>query len=104
MIKSVTLLAFTFMAMVFTNTAHAKPTESAIIDISATTCRDLLKADGAEEQEIMIFFHGYISGMKNITMVDIDAFSEASNTITDRCIEAPKSMLLDIFKSVRMAE
>lgn len=79
--------------------AQAQQAEEAeIIDLRETTCRMLLTFDGTEEEQVLIFFHGFMSGTQNNPMVDIAAFSEASAEITDTCIDNPEMTLLDAFK------
>lgn len=72
-----------------------------VIDIRETTCRMLLTFDGQEEEQAMIFFHGYMSGAEGNPVVDIAAFSEASAAITETCIDNPSMKLLDAFKAHR---
>lgn len=95
--------AITLLAIGLTGTAaFAQDSgDQDVIDIRETTCRMLLTFDGDEEEQAMIFFHGYISGTENNPVVDIAAFSEASAAITETCIDNPSMSLLDAFKAHR---
>ncbi|MEO0444105.1 MAG: HdeA/HdeB family chaperone [Pseudomonadota bacterium] len=95
------MLSLVFVAFSPLSHTASAPEQNSIIDISATTCRDLLRAEGEEEQEIMIYFHGYVSGIQGQTLVNINTFMEASSKITDRCIDKPDSQLLKVFQSIR---
>lgn len=71
------------------------------IDLGSITCRDFLKFGGDEEKSIITFLHGYISGTQNNTVIDLEAFGDASDKITDMCIDGPNQPLLNVFKANR---
>lgn len=82
--------------------AQSETTENdASIDVTQTTCRDMLLASGDEEENILIFFHGYMTGKKNETVINVDAFRDVSETILSDCIDNPDATLIAVFESKR---
>lgn len=70
------------------------------LDITQTTCRFLLRA-GPEQEAILIFHHGFLSGQRNEVIVDVDAFRAISHEVVDACIEDPDAKLVDVFEAHR---
>lgn len=89
-----------FAAMAFPASAQ-QDDDSGIIEMTEVTCRDLLLFDGDEEEKVLIFFHGYMSGLSKNTTVDVPTFGEASVSITETCIDAPDMKLMDAFAAHR---
>lgn len=71
------------------------------VQIPDITCREMLKMDGEEQQLTLVFLHGFMSGKAGMTEVDGPALMEATETIKDRCIDAPASTLISVFETVR---
>lgn len=79
--------------------AQSEPAEP--IDITQTTCRDLLLAPGDEETHIMIYFQGYVSGKRGETTADVDALSVAAGAVMSACVDDPSAKLLDVLLAKR---
>lgn len=75
--------------------------ESDLIDLAALTCRDFLKTAGEEQANLMIFMHGYMSGVSETTTVDGPALAIASDNIIDGCIDSPDETLFSMFEANR---
>ncbi|EDX86576.1 hypothetical protein S7335_4281 [Synechococcus sp. PCC 7335] len=71
------------------------------IDLEALTCRDFLKTPGDEQTNLMIFMHGYMSGVSETTTIDAPALVAASDSIVDGCIDDPEGTLLSQFEANR---
>ncbi|MEL6555658.1 MAG: HdeA/HdeB family chaperone [Cyanobacteria bacterium J06621_11] len=71
------------------------------IDLAALTCREFLKTPGEEQSNLMIFMHGYMSGVAESPVVDGPVLANASNQIIDGCIDSPESTLFSQFEANR---
>lgn len=75
--------------------------ESDVVDLQTLTCRELLKSEGDNRANLVIFMHGFINGQKGITTIDAPTLASATNTIVDTCIDNPDSQLLGVFEQNR---
>lgn len=75
--------------------------DSELVDLAALTCRDYLTTPGDEQANLMIFMHGYMSGVAGTTMLDGPALATASDNIVDGCIDSPDSTLISQFEANR---
>ena len=75
--------------------------ESELIDLAALTCRDYLKTPGDEQANLMIYMHGYMSGVAGTTTLDGPVLATASDAIVDGCIDSPDATLLSQFEANR---
>ncbi|MGD1865778.1 MAG: HdeA/HdeB family chaperone [Phormidesmis sp.] len=71
------------------------------VDLATLTCREFLKTPGDEQANLMIFMHGYMSGVSETTTVDGPALANASNSIVDGCIDDPEGTLFSQFEANR---
>lgn len=71
------------------------------VDLKALSCRELLKTDGEERANLMIFMHGFMSGKKGNLTINGPALAEASDKIIDGCIDNPKEKLITLFEKNR---
>ena len=94
-----TLVALTGVVL---SPEHAFGDEAAIIRIEQTTCRDLLKIDPEESNNLHVYYHGFISGQRDEFSADIDVFADASARVLDACIDAPERRVLDVFREARL--
>ncbi len=72
-----------------------------IIDLQTMTCREVLKSDGEDRDNLMIFMHGYFSGKKGETTVDAPVLADVTNQILDTCIDSPNQTLISVFETSR---
>ncbi|MEL7359978.1 MAG: HdeA/HdeB family chaperone [Cyanobacteria bacterium J06634_6] len=71
------------------------------VDLATLTCRDFLKTPGDEQANLMIFMHGYMSGVAGSTTIDGPALANASDSIVDGCIDDPEGTLFSQFEANR---
>ena len=81
--------------------ADAQANDANKIDMGSITCRDLLKMSGEEEQNTMIFFHGYFNGIKKDLSIDEDALTKATDDIKDFCIDNTNETVAKAFEKFR---
>jgi hypothetical protein len=71
------------------------------IDLEAITCRDLLKMGGEEEENTMLFMHGYMSGKREETMVNAGELAAVTDQVMNTCIDQPSEPLIQVFEQSR---
>lgn len=81
--------------------AQSASEESGTVNLQAMTCRELLKSEGDNRANLLIFMHGFINGKQGITTVDASALASATDKIIDSCIDSPDSNLLAVFEQNR---
>ncbi|BAU65348.1 hypothetical protein STA3757_27300 [Stanieria sp. NIES-3757] len=69
-----------------------------IIELQTMTCREVLKSDGQDRNNIMVFMHGYITGKKGETSVNVPVLADGTERILDTCIDNPERTLLSVFE------
>ncbi|MGK7885449.1 MAG: HdeA/HdeB family chaperone [Crocosphaera sp.] len=67
------------------------------VELNKISCRELLKMPGKDRQLTLVFFHGLMAAKNNQMVIDRVALREATNKITDYCIDNPNSMLMTAF-------
>ena len=77
------------------------PAAEDAIEIEAMTCREFLKTDSEEGEKIMIFLHGYMSGVAGTKTVNGPELAVASDRIVDSCIDNPEDTLFGMFEANR---
>ena len=75
--------------------------ESDVLDLTEVTCRSFFKSDDEDRESLMIFMHGYMSGMNGETTVDGVELAVASDDILDACLDNPEASLFSVFQEVR---
>ena len=75
--------------------------ESELIDLQTMTCREMLKSEGEDRANTLIFMHGYISGKKGETTINAPILSDVTARILDTCIDNPEQTLLTVFEETR---
>ncbi|MGH6932485.1 MAG: HdeA/HdeB family chaperone, partial [Dongiaceae bacterium] len=91
--SSLAALAIALIAPV----AVAQDAAKQIIDLTTLDCRTLLELDGTQRQDVIMFYHGYVSGQKSETVADVDKLAQATDKIVDQCIDKPAEPLLTVF-------
>lgn len=71
------------------------------IDLEAVTCRDLLLMDGEEEENTILFMHGYMSGKREETMIDVGQLVAVTDEVKQTCIEQPSEPVMQVFEQYR---
>ncbi|MDJ0843742.1 HdeA/HdeB family chaperone [Crocosphaera sp.] len=80
--------------------AQEKPEETKV-ELNKISCRELLKMPGKDKELTLVFFHGLMTAKNEQMVVDRIALREATNKITDYCIDNPSSMLMTAFDRYR---
>lgn len=75
--------------------------EDTKVELSKISCRELLKMPGKDKELTLIFFHGLMTAKKDEMVIDRIALREATDKITDYCINNPDSMLMTVFEEYR---
>jgi hypothetical protein len=65
--------ALIFMALLAASAARA-----AAVDMSTQTCQDLIDADDDQQDQMIAWLHGYVSGHSGSTLYDLDARADAA--------------------------
>ena len=71
--------------------------EDTKVELNKISCRELLKMPGKDRELTLVFFHGLMAAKNNQMVIDRVALREATNKITDYCIDNPNSMLMTAF-------
>ncbi|MEM8611420.1 MAG: HdeA/HdeB family chaperone [Cyanobacteria bacterium P01_H01_bin.105] len=72
-----------------------------VLDLTEMTCRSFFKSADEDRESLMIFMHGYMSGMSGETTVDGVELAIASDDILDMCLDDPEASLFSVFQEVR---
>ncbi len=81
--------------------AFAQDKINPIVDLKTLDCRTFLKLDSDHRNDVIMFYHGYISGQKNETVVNVDKLAQATDKVMDYCIDKPADTLMKSFISSR---
>jgi hypothetical protein len=68
------------------------------IDISKMTCKELMGGDDTDREVGTAFFHGFMAGKKDNTIVDVKKTSALSDKVKDYCLSNPTSTVMEAFK------
>lgn len=71
--------------------------EDTKVELNKISCRELLKMPGKDKELTLVFFHGLMAAKNEQMVIDRIALREATNKITDYCIDNPDSMLMTAF-------
>jgi hypothetical protein len=67
--------------------AFAQDKINPIVDLRNLDCRTFLKLDSDHRNDVIVFYHGYISGQKSETVVNVDKLAQATDKVMDYCID-----------------
>lgn len=90
-----------FAIGLFGAVAFAQDKINPILDLKTLDCRAFLKLDSDHRNDVLMFYHGYISGQKNETVVNVDKLAQATDKVMDYCIDKPADTLMKSFISSR---
>ena len=77
------------------------PPPNNAISVDTITCRNLLSVGGDERSNLMVYMHGYMSGINGELTIDGLALAAATDDIVGACIDSPDSTLLSVFEDYR---
>ncbi len=75
--------------------------EDTKVELNQISCREMLKMPGEDKELTLVFFHGLMTAKNNQMVIDRIALREATDKITDYCIDNPNSMLMTAFDKYR---
>ena len=75
--------------------------ELEVVDLTVVTCKDLLRADGEERDNLLVFMHGYMNGKAGDATINAPVLAEATDKIIDTCISTPDKTLITAFEESR---
>jgi hypothetical protein len=76
----------------------APPLDPATRTIASLTCRDMLRMEGEERRLTLVFFHGWMLGLRDAQEVDGDGLAIATDRVIEACIDAPDRSLRETFE------
>ncbi len=97
----VLLLATVFSQGAILTSFAQENSEETKVDLNKISCRELLKMPGKDKELTLVFFHGLMTAKNNQMIIDRIALREATNKITDDCIDNPNLMLMKVFDRYR---
>ncbi|NJK62872.1 MAG: hypothetical protein HC921_09495 [Synechococcaceae cyanobacterium SM2_3_1] len=71
------------------------------INLDELNCRTLLKADGDERSNVIIFMHGYMSGQNEEKIINAPELAGITEKVIDACINNPDQLVLATFEEYR---
>ncbi|MDR9405362.1 MAG: HdeA family protein [Halothece sp. Uz-M2-17] len=101
--KSLLLASMTMGVLSIGVEALAQPENQTVspINLEAITCRELLLMDGEEEENTILFMHGYMSGKREETMIDIGQLVAVTDQVKNTCIDQPSQEVIQVFEQYR---
>lgn len=94
-------MSFSVLSLGGNVTAQTETQPASPINLEAITCRDLLQMDGEEEENTIIFMHGYLTGKRGEMMIDAGKLSAATDAVRNTCIDEPDRALMGVFEEHR---
>ena len=71
------------------------------VELNKISCREMLKMPGKDKELTLVFFHGLMTAKNDEMVIDRVVLREATNKITDDCIDNPDLMLMTVFDKYR---
>ncbi len=100
-ILSLLLLTTIFSQSSISNSLAQENSEDTKVELNKISCRELLKMPGKDKELTLVFFHGLMTAKNNQMIIDRIALREATDKITDDCIDNPNLMLMTVFDKYR---
>jgi len=71
------------------------------VNLAQMTCRSVLKMPAEDRAFTIVFFHGYMSGKNNETMLNAEQLATTTDKIADACIDNPAMPVIEVFRQFR---
>ena len=84
-----------------TKQAQSSSNDNDTVDLKTLTCKALLKADGEERTNLLIYMHGFMNGKKGEMTINPPVLSNVTDKVIDACIATPNQKLLGVFEKSR---
>jgi hypothetical protein len=93
------LIRAALVATAFMSSSAISQTTPAMstVDLATLDCRTFLQMEGENRNNTVLFLHGYVSGQKKQTKIELAPISEATDRIVNQCIDKPNDVLLTVF-------
>lgn len=91
------LVSFGLLLSLAVLPAYAAETMVNSVDLQKMTCKQLMAGSDADRDGGVAFFHGYMAGKKNTTVIELDKASALSDLVEDFCLSNPESTVMDAF-------
>jgi len=73
-----------------------------MVDLNKMTCKELMQGNDSDREVGLAFYHGFLAGKKDNTLVNLHNTSALSDLVRDYCLSNPTSTVMDAFtKSAR---
>ncbi|ACK64912.1 hypothetical protein PCC8801_0830 [Rippkaea orientalis PCC 8801] len=96
------LVLTTVISGVGTSSSQAQENSGEMtVNLMEVTCRELFKASAEDKDLILVFYHGLVTAKKNQMVIDRTQLEQATDKITDYCIDNPKATLMTVFEKYR---
>ena len=89
------------LATLCTPAIAQKPPKPTTVDLSTFDCRTLLAMSGDYRDNAVLFLHGYVSGQKKQTVIELAPMATATDKIIEYCISNPGANALGAFTANR---
>ncbi|QIK95273.1 hypothetical protein G7076_01140 [Sphingomonas sp. HDW15A] len=95
-------IAAAVAALAFTGPAIGQgPAKADKVDLSTFDCRSLLTMNGEYRDNAVLFLHGYVSGQKKQSVIELGPIAASTDKIIDYCISNPSANALAAFTANR---
>lgn len=91
-IRSLKTVSLSFVLLL---AATAAPNAQVTIDVSKVSCEQFALYKVASPETLAIWVHGYYSGKRGNTLVDVEALKANMKKLRDYCVQNPEVPLLD---------
>ena len=65
------------------------------IDLSAITCKEVMRTSGADRDSVMALMQGYVLGKKGATKFNSTKLANVSDEFVEHCLDNPTDKALD---------
>ena len=92
--KALPLLALGIMLCTLPASAQDGKAPIRKIELDKLTCKDLMAGNDTDRDAGISFYHGYLAGKKNTTVIDLRAVAEHTDRVRDYCLSNPAATIL----------
>ena len=87
--KALPLLALGIMLCTLPASAQDEKAPIRKIDLDKLTCKELMAGNDTDRDAGISFYHGYLAGRKNSTVIDLREIAEHTDRVRDYCLSNP---------------
>lgn len=67
------------------------------VDLNKMTCKELMQGNDNDREIGIAFYHGFLAGKKDNTLINLHKTSAHSELVRDYCLSNPTSTVMDAF-------